>query len=120
MTGNADTPQDLTERAVDSLSACPDPRLRTLLQNLVRTLHGFAVDNELTEAEWIAGLQFLTDVGRTCTDRRQEFILLSDTLGLSMLVNLINHRAGDAATESRCSDLHTSRTPLARERRCDR
>jgi protocatechuate 3,4-dioxygenase beta subunit len=100
VTGHADTPQDLTERAVDSLSTCPDPRLRGLLQNLVRTLHGFAVDNELTQAEWIAGLQFLTDVGRTCTDQRQEFILLSDTLGLSMLVNLINHRAGAGATES--------------------
>lgn len=100
VTGRCAAAQDLTERAVDSLSACPDARLRALLQNLVRTMHGFAVDNELTEAEWVAGLQFLTDVGRACTDRRQEFILLSDTLGLSMLVNLINHSGSDVATES--------------------
>lgn len=91
---------DLTARAVDSLDACPDPRMREVLASLIRNLHRFAVETSLTEAEWTAGIRFLTDVGRTCTDQRQEFILLSDTLGLSMLVDLINHGVGSSATES--------------------
>jgi protocatechuate 3,4-dioxygenase beta subunit len=91
---------DLSARAVDSLDACPDPRLREVLASLIRNLHRFAVETSLTEAEWTAGIRFLTDVGRTCTDQRQEFILLSDTLGLSMLVDLINHGVGSSATES--------------------
>jgi hydroxyquinol 1,2-dioxygenase len=91
---------DLTQRTVDSLQACPDPRLRELLGNLVRTLHAFAVENALTEAEWFDAIRFLTDVGQMCDDRRQEFILLSDTLGLSMMVDLVNHETGSGATES--------------------
>jgi hydroxyquinol 1,2-dioxygenase len=91
---------DLTQRAVDSLQACPDPRLRDLLGNLMRTLHAFALEHALTEAEWFAAIRFLTDVGQTCDDRRQEFILLSDTLGLSMMVDLVNHATGSDATES--------------------
>jgi hydroxyquinol 1,2-dioxygenase len=91
---------ELTQRAVDSLQACPDPRLRELLGSLIRALHGFAVENALTEAEWFAAIRFLTDVGQKCDDRRQEFILLSDTLGLSMMVDLVNHETGSDATES--------------------
>jgi hydroxyquinol 1,2-dioxygenase len=91
---------DLTQRAVDSLNGCPDPRLRQLLGNLIRTLHGFAVDNALTESEWFAAIRFLTEVGQISDDRRQEFILLSDTLGLSMIVDLVNHQTVDSATES--------------------
>jgi protocatechuate 3,4-dioxygenase beta subunit len=94
------TAAELTQRAVDSLQACPDPRLRELLGNLIRTLHGFAVENALTEAEWFAAIRFLTEVGQTCDERRQEFILLSDTLGLSMMVDLVNHESGGNATES--------------------
>ena len=91
---------ELTQQAVDSLQACPDPRLRELLGNLIRTLHRFAVENSLTEAEWFAAVRFLTEVGQTSDDRRQEFILLSDTLGLSMMVDLVNHATGGGATES--------------------
>ncbi|MGA7988751.1 MAG: dioxygenase [Candidatus Dormiibacterota bacterium] len=94
------TAAELTQRAVDSLQACPDPRLRELLGNLIRTLHEFAVENALTEAEWFAAIRFLTEVGQTCDERRQEFILLSDTLGLSMMVDLVNHESGGTATES--------------------
>jgi hydroxyquinol 1,2-dioxygenase len=92
--------EDLTQRAVESLQACPDPRLLALLGNLIRTLHAFAVENALTETEWFAAIRFLTDVGQMSDDRRQEFILLSDTLGLSMMVDLINHGTGGNATES--------------------
>jgi protocatechuate 3,4-dioxygenase beta subunit len=100
MTVPAQTGADLTARVVDSLAGCPDPRLREVLGSLIRNLHRFAVETSLTEAEWMAGIRFLTDVGHTCTDQRQEFILLSDTLGLSMLVDLVNHAAGSSATES--------------------
>src|SRR6202049_3157888 len=100
MTVPDQTGADLTARAVDSLAGCPDPRLREVLGGLIRNLHRFAVETSLTEAEWMAGIHFLTDVGHTCTDQRQEFILLSDTLGLSMLVDLVNHASGSSATES--------------------
>jgi protocatechuate 3,4-dioxygenase beta subunit len=94
------TTSELTEQVVDSVELCPDPRLRELVRGLVRHLHEFAVDQRLTEAELAAAIRFLTEVGRMCSDRRQEFILLSDTLGLSMLVDLINHDAAGSATES--------------------
>jgi catechol 1,2-dioxygenase len=103
--GDAMTPSDagataFTEQVIARLAQCPDPRLRELVGAVVRHLHEFAVEKALTEAEWMAGIRFLTEVGQTCTDQRQEFILLSDTLGLSMLVDLINHEAGSSATES--------------------
>lgn len=90
----------LTERVVASLSGCTDPRLRAVLSSVVRHAHQCAVENALTESELMAALGFLTEVGRRCTDRRQEFILLSDTLGMSMLVDLINHGTATSATES--------------------
>jgi protocatechuate 3,4-dioxygenase beta subunit len=94
-----ETADELTTQALESLAGCPDPRLREVLSSLIRNLHRFAVETSLTEAEWLAGIQFLTAVGQITSPHRQEFILLSDTLGLSMLVDLINHGAG-AATES--------------------
>lgn len=95
-----ETGDELTTQAIDSLAGCPDLRLREVLSSLIRNLHHFAVETSLTEAEWLAAVHFLTEVGQISSDHRQEFILLSDTLGLSMLVDLINHGAGDAATES--------------------
>ncbi|PCJ39279.1 MAG: 6-chlorohydroxyquinol-1,2-dioxygenase [SAR86 cluster bacterium] len=78
-----------------------DPRFRKVMLSLITHLHAFAKDVELTEEEWFAGIQFLTAVGQKCDDVRQEFILLSDTLGLSSLVDSINHdSAGGSATES--------------------
>ena len=90
----------LTQAAVDSFAATPDPRLREIMQSLVRHLHGFAADVNLTMAEWEFAIGFLTRTGHKSDDKRQEFILLSDTLGLSMLVDAINHRMPDGATES--------------------
>jgi len=92
--------EELTAEVVARLEAAPDPRLREVLQALVRHLHAFATEVRLSEAEWLAGIGFLTATGQICDDVRQEFILLSDTLGLSMLVDLINHGGDDpAATE---------------------
>jgi catechol 1,2-dioxygenase len=100
VTDTEDSARELTGRAVDSLAACPDPRLRELLGNLIRSLHAFVIESAVTERELGSAVQFLTDVGHMCSDRRQEFILLSDTLGVSMMVDLVNHGASSVATES--------------------
>lgn len=83
-----------------SFAATGDPRLRRVLQSLVGHLHAFAKDVELTQSEWEAGIEFLTATGQMCDATRQEFILLSDVLGLSMLVDAITNRTAEAATES--------------------
>jgi catechol 1,2-dioxygenase len=82
-----------------SIGAETDPRLRRILTSLVTHLHDFVKDVQLTTDEWEAGIEFLTATGRKCDDLRQEFILLSDVLGLSMLVETVNHRAVRDATE---------------------
>src|SRR4051794_37872313 len=88
-------------RAVEaSFDSPPDPRLRELLQSLVRHLHAFASEVQLTEEEWFAAIDFLTRTGHITDDKRQEFVLASDTLGLSMLVVGMNHRRPPGATES--------------------
>jgi hydroxyquinol 1,2-dioxygenase len=85
---------------VDSFAATPDPRLRELLSSLVRHLHAFVRDTEPTITEWERAIGFLTATGHKCDGQRQEFILLSDVLGISMLVETINNRTADTATES--------------------
>ncbi|RSF09414.1 intradiol ring-cleavage dioxygenase [Achromobacter aegrifaciens] len=96
---NAETA--LTDTVAAACAQPPDPRLRQLMQSLVRHLHAFVADVEPTEAEWMAAIRFLTETGQICDGAvRQEFILLSDTLGVSMLVDAINHRKPGQATES--------------------
>lgn len=113
MTG--DTPDTVTDEVVASLRGAADPRLRELLTGLVRHLHAFARESRLTREEWERAIGFLTATGRMCTDTRQEFILLSDVLGLSMLVETINDRHGPGATESTVlGPFHMTRSP-ARE-----
>lgn len=90
----------ITDAVLERFAECGDPRFKTIMTSLVRHLHGFVREVGLTEAEWIAGIQFLTATGQTCTDRRQEFILLSDTLGVSTLVDAINNRKPAGALES--------------------
>ncbi|TCM50739.1 hydroxyquinol 1,2-dioxygenase [Rhizobium sp. PP-F2F-G48] len=77
-----------------------EPRLATVMASLVKHLHAFARDVELTSAEWEHAIGFLTRTGQICSGERQEFILLSDTLGLSMLVDAINNRRPEGATEN--------------------
>ena len=89
-------------QAVDR-APCPnasDPRFKRIMTSLVTHLHDFVREVRLTEAEWLTAIQFLTDVGQTCTDKRQEFILLSDTLGVSVLVITLNHPADQGSAES--------------------
>jgi protocatechuate 3,4-dioxygenase beta subunit len=93
-------PEDITAAAAASFSRCPDPRLRELLTKLVQALHQYAIDVGLTPREWEALIATLTQTGHITDDHRQEFILWSDTLGLSMLVDALSHRFPSGATES--------------------
>jgi catechol 1,2-dioxygenase len=94
------TPADITATVLASFERCSDPRLRTLMQALVRHLHEFAVEVTLTEEEWRRLIGVLTDTGHITDEVRQEFILWSDTLGLSMLVDALAHELPAGATES--------------------
>ena len=91
----------ITEAAVEQMASTPDPRLKQIMAALTRHLHNFAREVDLTPDEWLEGIKFLTAVGQKCTAYRQEFILLSDTLGLSSLVNALHdRRATEDATKS--------------------
>src|SRR5437016_1751275 len=93
----------ITKAAIARLADCGDPRFKEVMTALIRHLHDFVREVDLTEEEWIAAIDFLTDTGKMCSDRRQEFILLSDTLGVSMLAVMLAQsrgRAGKGATEA--------------------
>ena len=93
-------PDKLTEAVLARHADAPDPRLKTILTSLVKHLHAFAREVELTEAEWFAGIEFLTRCGEITDAKRQEFILLSDVLGLSMLTVAINNDKPRGCTEA--------------------
>jgi len=90
----------ITQAVINRLSECRDPRFKQVMTSLVTHLHDFIRDVRLTEQEWISAIQFLTAVGKTCTDKRQEIILLSDTLGASILVITLNHPSEQGSVES--------------------
>ncbi len=90
----------ITDAVLARFGDTPDLRLKHLVQSLVRHAHAFVREAEPTFAEWQQAIAFLTRTGQTCTDTRQEFILLSDVLGVSMLVDAINHRMPEGATET--------------------
>jgi hydroxyquinol 1,2-dioxygenase len=91
---------NITAAVIDRFANTPDPRLKQIMSSLVLHLHAFARDVRLSFAEWSYAIDFLTRTGQICSDKRQEFILLSDTLGLSMLVDAIDHPASAGVTES--------------------
>ena len=93
---NQDT---ITQAVIARLASTPDPRLKEIMTSLVQHLHAFAREVRLTEAEWMQGIEFLTATGQMCSDKRQEFILLSDTLGLSMLTVAMNNDKPLGCTE---------------------
>ncbi|TQL66262.1 hydroxyquinol 1,2-dioxygenase [Nocardioides albertanoniae] len=92
--------QTLVDTVVASFDACEDPRLKEVMVSLVKHLHGFIRDVRLTEEEWGSAIEFLTKAGHITDDVRQEFILLSDTLGASMQTININNEAYADATEA--------------------
>ncbi|TVZ79690.1 maleylacetate reductase and hydroxyquinol 1,2-dioxygenase domain-containing protein [Streptomyces sp. BK340] len=90
----------LTGQVVASFAQAPDPRVRTLLSDLVRQLHTFLAANDVTEAEWQYAIDFLTRTGESCSLTRQEFVLLSDTLGVSSAVDLLTNSRTPLTTPS--------------------
>ena len=93
-------PADITAAVIASFERVDDERLKTLVQSLTRHLHAFATEVGLTQREWEEGIRILTETGHITDDRRQEFILWSDTLGLSMLVDSLANPLPPGATES--------------------
>ena len=94
------TEEQMTRNVLDSIAQTSNPRLKAVMTSLISHLHAFIREVELTEEEWMSAIQFLTRTGHMSDDKRQEFILLSDTLGVTMLVDAINHRSPGEATES--------------------
>lgn len=92
--------QALMQAVAASFGQCPDARLREVLSVVVRHLHEAVRKARVTEGEWAAAIDFLTRTGQMCTSTRQEFILLSDVIGISMQVDLMSHEHGDGATPS--------------------
>jgi hydroxyquinol 1,2-dioxygenase len=94
------TEDNITQAVIACIEHTPDPRLKEILTRLVQHLHAFAREVKLTEAEWFHGVEYLTRVGHKSDDRRQEFILLSDILGLSMLTVAMNNPKPPGCTEA--------------------
>ena len=91
----------ITDAALEQISTTENPRFKQIMEILIRHLHAFAREADLTPDEWLQGISFLTAVGQKCTPYRQEFILLSDTLGLSSLINALHDkRATEDGTKS--------------------
>src|ERR1700691_974696 len=91
----------ITDAAIEQMASTQNPRLKQIMEAAVRHLHAFAREVDLTPEEWLEGIKFLTATGQMCTAYRQEFILLSDTLGLSSLINsLHDRRATESCTKS--------------------
>ncbi|UEM07335.1 hydroxyquinol 1,2-dioxygenase (plasmid) [Skermanella rosea] len=90
----------LTREVIDRFAGTGDPRLKAIMTSLVRHLHGFVRDVRPTVEEWGAAVDFLARAGRACTGGRQEYVLLSDVLGVTMLVDSINHPTAGGITET--------------------
>lgn len=113
------TEQNSVETVNARMGTDVDPRLRRVMTALVAHLHAFAREVELTQAEWDAAIAFLTQTGHTCSGERQEFILLSDVLGFSMLVDAINNRRPPGATENTVfGPFHVDGAPVRRMGDC--
>ena len=94
------TEATVTDAVLARFADCADPRLKQVIGSLVRHLHAFIREIEPSDAEWRAAIRFLTATGQMCDDKRQEFVLLSDVLGVSTAVELINNRKAPGLTET--------------------
>jgi hypothetical protein len=105
------TPEQHLAEVLARYDDSPDPRLAEISKAAIRHLHEFVAEVGLTREEWFAGIQALTRIGQMCDGERQEFILLSDTLGVSMLVEMINHGGAEGTTEPTVFGPSPSRAP---------
>ena len=103
---------NITQTVLETFGKCDDPRFKEIISGLVRHLHACARELKLTPEEWLAAIQFLTNVGQTCTPQRQEFILLSDTLGLSALVNIMASKSTESTTPSLLGPFFRENAPV--------
>lgn len=94
------TAQNATELVVARNQNCDDPRLAEVMKSVIHHLHAVVREVEATPEEWLKAIKFLTATGQISEDKRKEFILLSDTLGVTMLVDALNHPKPAGATES--------------------
>jgi hydroxyquinol 1,2-dioxygenase len=107
------TEDTVTDAVVESFAGAPDARLQELLGAFVRHLHAAVRETEPTMEEWEAAIDFLTRTGQMCNDVRQEFVLFSDVLGISALVENINHRKVAGATEATVlGPFHMTESPV--------
>ncbi|ATF93555.1 Hydroxyquinol 1,2-dioxygenase [Cedecea neteri] len=105
--------KNITQEVLSNISIPTDDRMHTIFTGLIEHLHSFAREVQLTEQEWEKGIEFLTQVGKYCSPERQEFILLSDVLGLSSLVIAQNNRKPVGCTESTVfGPFHVAEAPL--------
>jgi len=93
------TPAEHLDQVLAAYADSPNERLAEITKSLIAHLHQFVAEVGLTREEWFSGIEALTRTGQMCDEQRQEFILLSDTIGVSMLVEMINHAAADGTTE---------------------
>lgn len=93
------TETNLSDAVIAAMDGAKDARFKTIMTSLIRHLHAFIQEVGLTETEWLAGIRFLTAVGQKCDEKRQEFILLSDTLGATTMKDLVNNRKPPGVTE---------------------
>jgi hydroxyquinol 1,2-dioxygenase len=104
--------KNITETVIETFRNAPDARFKEVMTKLIEHLHQFARDVELTPDEWIGAIQFLTAVGQNCSPARQEFILLSDTLGFSALVNVMNNRGAKGTQSSLLGPFFRENAPV--------
>jgi len=106
------TVANITDNTILVNNQCPNPRMRFVMEKLIHHLHAFAKEVNLQTDEWLAGIRFLTETGQKCSDDRQEFILLSDILGLSTLVDGLSNPKPPGCTESTVlGPFHTEDAP---------
>src|SRR5437660_11857835 len=94
------TEEQITQNVLDTMAQAPNPRLKEVMTRLISHLRTFMREVELTQEVWAQGIQFLTRTGHKCDDKRQEFILLSDITGRTMLIAAIDNRLCDGTSES--------------------
>lgn len=99
-TGAMSGPDELLAEVLERYAVSPDPRMKEVMEAAIRHVHAFVSEVNLTRDEWMAGIQFLTATGQMCSETRQEFILMSDTLGVSTLVEMLNYSPTAGTTEN--------------------
>jgi hydroxyquinol 1,2-dioxygenase len=110
------TENNITDAVLSRMQACKSPRDKEVMSLLVSHLHAFIKEARITEAEWMQGIEFLTATGQMCNDKRQEFVLLSDTLGVSMLTTCLNNTRSPGVTESTVfGPFHVLGAPLVQD-----